>query len=140
LPLALLLALFILLRGHNAPGGGFIAGLIAATALILQYLASGIEWAQARTHLHYFRVVGAGVLIAALTGLASHAFARPFLTSAMLHLELPLLGEVELASAMLFDVGVFFAVLGVVTLILAHLGRLSRLQVPVPVETPEEGR
>jgi multicomponent K+:H+ antiporter subunit A len=140
LPLALLVAIYILLRGHNAPGGGFIAGLIAGTALILQYLASGIEWTQARLRLRYFQVAGAGLLIAALTGAAAIAVGRPYLTSGLLHLELPIIGELELASAMAFDLGVFFAVLGVVIIVLAHLGRLSRLDVPTPLETPEEAR
>ena len=140
LPLALLVSIYLLLRGHNAPGGGFIAGLVAGTALILQYLANGIEWTQARLRLHYFRVAGTGLIIAALTGLAAVTAGRPYLTSGLLHLKLPLLGELELASALAFDLGVFFAVLGVVIIVLAHLGRLSRQQVRTPSETPEEVR
>lgn len=126
LPLALLVALFLLLRGHNAPGGGFSAALVAATALILQHLASGIDWTDARLRLDYFRLLGGGLLLAVATGLGAFAWGRPFLTSAWLHLELPLLGELELASALLFDLGVFLVVTGTVLLVLESLGRLSR--------------
>jgi multicomponent K+:H+ antiporter subunit A len=125
LPLALLVAIFILLRGHNAPGGGFIAGLVAGTALILQHLASGLEWTQTRLRFRYFPLIAAGVLIATLTGLAALALGRPFLSSALLHLDIPLLGPLELASAMAFDLGVFLVVVGTVILILENLGRLS---------------
>ncbi|MGD2081921.1 MAG: monovalent cation/H+ antiporter subunit A [Chromatiales bacterium] len=133
LPLALLVAVFVLLRGHNAPGGGFIAGLLAGTALILQHLASGLSWTQQRLRREYFLLIGGGVLVAAATGVAALAFGRPFLTSAVVHLELPLIGELELASAMAFDLGVFLAVVGTVMLILENLGRLGGAQLSTPV-------
>ena len=125
LPLALLISAFIFLRGHNLPGGGFIAGLITAVALVLQYIANGVSWMEQRLPLNYQRMAGCGVLIAALTGLGSWAFGRPFLTSAFGHFELPLVGEFELATAILFDLGVYLAVVGASLLILANLGRLS---------------
>ncbi len=125
LPLALLISVFIFLRGHNLPGGGFIAGLITAVALVLQYIASGIAWVEQRLPLNYQRMAGAGVLIAGLTGLGSWAFGRNFLTSAFGHFELPLVGEFELATAMLFDLGVYLAVVGSTLLVLVNLGRLS---------------
>ncbi|AGA90562.1 NADH:ubiquinone oxidoreductase subunit 5 (chain L)/multisubunit Na+/H+ antiporter, MnhA subunit [Thioflavicoccus mobilis 8321] len=125
LPLALTVAVFILLRGHNSPGGGFIAGLVAALGLILQLLASGIAWTEARLRLRWFPLIGVGILLAAGTGLASLLFQRPFLTSATLHPHVPVLGDLELASALVFDIGVFLVVLGTVMLILEGLGRLS---------------
>ncbi|MDH4654946.1 MULTISPECIES: monovalent cation/H+ antiporter subunit A [unclassified Pseudomonas] len=125
LPLALLISVFIFLRGHNLPGGGFIAGLVTAVALVLQYIASGIAWVEQRLPLNYQRMAGAGVLIAGLTGLGSWAFGRNFLTSAFGHFELPLVGEFELATAMLFDLGVYLAVVGSTLLVLVNLGRLS---------------
>ena len=125
LPLALLISAFIFLRGHNLPGGGFIAGLITAVALVLQYIANGVTWMERRLPLNYQRVAGAGVLIAALTGLGSWLFGRPFLTSAFAHFHLPLVGEFELATAMLFDLGVYLTVVGATLLILVNLGRLS---------------
>ncbi|MCO6055632.1 monovalent cation/H+ antiporter subunit A [Pseudomonas sp. MOB-449] len=125
LPLALLISVFVFLRGHNLPGGGFIAGLITAVALVLQYIASGVAWVEQRLSLNYQRVAGAGVLIAALTGLGSWAFGRNFLTTTFDHFELPLVGEFELATAMLFDLGVYLAVVGATLLVLVNLGRVS---------------
>ena len=124
LPLALLVAIFILLRGHNLPGGGFIAGLITAVALITQYLANGIAWTRARMSTKLHPMIGLGLLIATLTGLGSWAFEHPFLTSTFTHVHWPLVGEFELASAMLFDLGVFLVVVGVTLLILLRLGHL----------------
>lgn len=126
LPMALLISVFIFLRGHNLPGGGFIAGLITAVALILQYVASGVQWTQSRLPLNYQRMAGLGVLIAGLTGLGSWLFERPFLTSAFGHFQIPLIGEIELATAMLFDLGVYLTVVGATLLILANLGKLTQ--------------
>ncbi|MCU9947408.1 monovalent cation/H+ antiporter subunit A [Pseudomonas sp. PDM13] len=133
LPLALLVSAFIFLRGHNQPGGGFIAGLITASALILQYIASGSAWVEQRRPLRYQRMAGAGVMIAGLTGLGSLAFAAPFLTSAFDHFHLPLVGEIELATALFFDLGVYLAVVGAAMLMLAGLGKLS-LHPPITEE------
>lgn len=122
LPLALLVAIFILLRGHNLPGGGFIAGLITAVAFITQYLANGTSWTQARLRADMHMVVAVGLLFAATTGIASWLFGYPFLTSAFGHLNWPLVGEFELASAMAFDLGVYLVVVGVTLLIIVNLG------------------
>lgn len=133
LPLALLVSAFIFLRGHNLPGGGFIAGLITASALILQYIATGSAWVEQRRPLRYQRLAGAGVMIAGLTGLGSLVFGAPFLTSAFDHFHLPLVGEIELATALFFDLGVYLAVVGAVMLMLAGLGKLS-LHPPITEE------
>lgn len=125
LPIALLVAMYILLRGHNLPGGGFIAGLVTAVALVLQYVANGVHWVHARVPNNYHPLVASGVLLSALTGLASLLFDHPFLTSTFSHLHWPLVGEFELASAMLFDLGVYLTVVGATLLILARLGKLS---------------
>lgn len=127
LPLALLVSAYIFLRGHNLPGGGFIAGLITAVALILQYFASGITWTRARWTADYHVLASSGLLIAGLTGVASWVFGYPFLTSTFTHVHPPLLGDIELASAMVFDLGVYLTVVGATLLILANLGKLSRL-------------
>jgi len=126
LPMALLVSVFIFLRGHNLPGGGFIAGLVTAVALILQYVASGVQWTQSRLPLNYQGMAGLGVLIAGLTGVGSWLFDRPFLTSAFGHFDIPLIGEIELATAMLFDLGVYLTVVGATLLILANLGKLTQ--------------
>jgi multicomponent K+:H+ antiporter subunit A len=125
LPLALLVAVYLFLRGHNLPGGGFIAALVAATALILQYLSDGSAMAQTRTGWRYRMLLGSGILIAAGTGIGSLFLGYPFLTTSFTHVSLPIVGEFELATAMLFDLGVFVAVVATVILILVCLGRLN---------------
>ncbi|MCA1803986.1 MAG: monovalent cation/H+ antiporter subunit A [Xanthomonadaceae bacterium] len=130
LPLALVVSLYILLRGHNLPGGGFIAGLVTAVALILQYVASGVVWTRERLPFDYIKLTASGVLIATLTGVASWWFAHPFLTSTFEYIHLPLLGKFELASAMVFDVGVYLTVVGSTLLILANLGKLTLVSQP----------
>jgi len=125
LPLALMVGVYILLRGHNMPGGGFIAGLIVAIAFLMQYMASGYVWAKHRARFDAHVMIGGGVLIAGATGIASLVFGRPFLTSTFGYFHLPLFGEVELASAMAFDLGVFFTVVGTCLLALATLSRVE---------------
>ncbi|MTW21095.1 monovalent cation/H+ antiporter subunit A [Allochromatium palmeri] len=125
LPAALMLAAFLLLRGHEAPGGGFVAGLVVGAALILLQVANGFGWTAARFHPDYLRLIGVGLLLALLTGLGALLFDRPLLTSAMLHWTLPLLGELSLTSTLIFDVGVLLVVTGTLLLILESLGRLG---------------
>jgi multisubunit Na+/H+ antiporter MnhB subunit len=200
LPLALLVSVFILLRGHNQPGGGFIAGLITAVALIVQYLANGAVWTNQRmraspppdrTSSHSTKpasgqvagypqpspsiglgpalspspaggrgrgegigegadagptpmasqmgeganagptpiydshpLIAWGLGIATFTGLASWAFGHPFLTSTFGYMNWPVVGKFELASAMVFDLGVFLVVVGATLMILTGLGGL----------------
>jgi len=138
LPLALLVAIFVLLRGHNLPGGGFIAGLITAVALITQYLANGIAWTRSRMSTRLHPMIGIGLLIATATGLGSWVFGYPFLTSTFTHLHWPLVGEFELASAMLFDLGVYLVVVGVTLVILLRLGRLHDINRPANAPQPLE--
>ncbi|PMR70016.1 monovalent cation/H+ antiporter subunit A [Halomonas heilongjiangensis] len=130
LPLALLVSAYIFLRGHNQPGGGFIAGLITAVALILQYIARGHDWTRERLPISYPVVAVSGLAIATATGMASWLFGYPFLTSAFGHFDVPLIGEIELASAMLFDAGVYLAVVGATLMILINLGRVTTIHRP----------
>ncbi|MFQ3786093.1 monovalent cation/H+ antiporter subunit A [Halomonas sp. A29] len=130
LPLALLVSVYIFLRGHNQPGGGFIAGLITATALLLQYMARGHDWTRERLPLSYPIVAVSGLAIALATGLGSWLFGYPFLTSAFGYFHLPLVGKFELATAMLFDVGVYLAVVGATLMILINLGRVTTMNRP----------
>lgn len=125
LPLALLVSVFIFLRGHNEPGGGFIAGLVTAVALVLLQVSSGQAWVERRLKFNYRVMASAGVLLAGFTGLASWFFGKPYLTSAHGSVTIPWLGEMELASAMLFDLGVYLTVVGGTLLILSSLGRLG---------------
>ncbi len=77
-----MIAVYIFLRGHNQPGGGFVAGLIVSIALLVQYMASGFGWTQSRLKVDYHALIGAGVLVAGMTGLGAWANGLPFLTSA----------------------------------------------------------
>ncbi|WP_312162763.1 monovalent cation/H+ antiporter subunit A [Phenylobacterium sp.] len=125
LPLTVVAGLYIFLRGHNEPGGGFIAGLIFSIALLMQYMASGWHWAHQRLRADHHALIGWGVLIAGLTGVGSILFGAPFLTSAFDYFHLPVIGEFELATALIFDVGVALTVVGAVMLALAQLSRVS---------------
>jgi len=125
LPLALVVAVYLFLRGHNLPGGGFIAALVAATALILQYVSDGSAMAQTRIGWRYRNMIGIGLLIATATGAGSLLLGYPFLTTSFTYVSLPVIGTFELATAMLFDLGVFITVVATVMLILAYLGRLN---------------
>lgn len=137
LPLALVVSLYIFLRGHNLPGGGFIAGLITALALVIQYIALGQDQAEqmlrAKSGRLYEIWIGSGLSIAGLTGLAAWFWGRPFLTSAHVHIAPPLLGDIHLASAALFDVGVYVTVVGATMLMICVLGdsRHSSMSGPV---------
>lgn len=135
LPLMLLVAVFIFLRGHNLPGGGFIAGLIASVALIAQYLANGIDWTKKRLKIDMHWAIGFGLLIAISTGLVSIGLGYPFLTSAFTHLHWPVVGEFEIASAIAFDLGVFLVVVGATVLSLVQLGKLSKASHPAEHST-----
>lgn len=125
LPLALLVSVYIFFRGHNLPGGGFVAGLVTAVALVLQYIAHGVDWVKPRLNLQFSALIASGILIAGLTGAFSWLFGKPFLTSWFDYFQLPLLGQIELASAMAFDLGVYLTVVGSTLLILANLGKLT---------------
>jgi multicomponent K+:H+ antiporter subunit A len=126
LPLALTVAVYIFLRGHNAPGGGFVAGLITAAALLMQYLAQGFGTTALQLRLDYARLAGAGLLVAGATGVGACLAGKPFLTSAHAHPVVPLLGELPLGSAALFDLGVYLAVVGATLLTLTTLAAASR--------------
>lgn len=130
LPLALMVSAYIFLRGHNQPGGGFIAGLITAVAFTLQYMAGGLVWAQERMRTQFRPLIGVGILLASMTGMGSLLVGYPFLTSTFRYLELPLIGEIELASVLLFDLGVYAVVVGSTLLILANLGKLMTVEGP----------
>ena len=126
MPVVLMVGFYIFLRGHNEPGGGFIAGLIVAIGMLMQYMANGFAWTSERLRYPYHGVIGAGVLIAGLTGIGSWVFGKPFLTSDFTYVRIPPFGEFELATAALFDLGVFLAVVGAVMLSLESFSRLAQ--------------
>lgn len=137
-PLMLIVAVFIFIRGHNLPGGGFIAGLIAAIALIVQYLSNGLSWTGERLKVDMHWVIGGGLLIATLTGLVSMALAYPFMTTTFTYLTWPVVGKFEVASAIAFDLGVFLVVVGATVLSLVQLGKLSNASQPEPEQQQDD--
>lgn len=124
-PVIITLAIYIFIRGHDLPGGGFSAGLTMSIAFLLQYLAGGTRWAEERIRILPLRWMGSGLLLAATTGIGAWLFGYPFLTSHSRYLELPLIGKVPAASAMIFDLGVFLLVVGSTVLILVALAHQS---------------
>jgi multicomponent K+:H+ antiporter subunit A len=119
------LAAFLLLRGHDLPGGGFAAGITMAVAFLLQYMASGTVWVEARLRVLPMRWMGAGLLLALGVGVAAWLFDRPFLKSYFAYADIPLIGAVPMASALLFDLGVFALVVGATVLMLIAIAHQS---------------
>ncbi len=128
MPVVMLVGFYIFLRGHNEPGGGFIAGLVVSIGFVMQYMASGYGWTTARLRYPYHGVIGTGVLIAGLCGIGSWFVTKPFLTSDFTYVRIPPFNEFELATAAIFDVGVFLTVVGAVLLSLESFSRLARRQ------------
>lgn len=116
-PVQFLLSVFLLLRGHNEPGGGFIGGLVAAAAILLWGIGRDFASARRLMWLGPETWLGLGVLLALLSGLAGPLTGHPFLTGwwAGTIPWLPFLGEVKLGSPLYFDIGVYLTVVGVVT-------------------------
>jgi len=125
LPVAGVFAFHLFMRGHNEPGGGFVAGLVMAIAFIAQYIVGGTRWVEARMPLRPPRWIASGLLVAVATGLGSLVFGHPFLSTHTAHATLPGIGLVHLPSAALFDFGVFAVVLGSTLLLLTALAHQS---------------
>ena len=130
-PVVITFAIYLFIRGHDLPGGGFSAGLTMSIAFLLQYLAGGTRWAEERIRILPLRWMGSGLLTATATGVGAWLLGYPFLTSHSRYLDLPLIGKVPAATALLFDLGVFLLVIGSTVLILVALAhpsiRINRL-------------
>jgi multicomponent K+:H+ antiporter subunit A len=142
LPVAAVISIFFLLRGHNAPGGGFVGGLVVATAFIVQYMVSGTVWIENRIRIHPQYWIGGGLLAAAGAGVGAGLASLTFLTSLEWHGRLPLLGELHLSSTLLFDIGVYMLVIGATTLMLIALAHQSLRghRRPVPTQVTAQVR
>lgn len=119
----LTLLLYLFFAGHHHPGGGFIGALMTAAALILLTMAYGIKTIQEVIPLDFKKLTAFGLLVAILTGVGSFLFDLPFLSHSFGYFTLPLLGETELATAVLFDLGVFMTVVGITMTIILEIGR-----------------
>lgn len=112
--LMVLFSVFVLLRGHNEPGGGFIGGLIAASAFAIYGIACGVAPVRRAIYFHPMQLSAFGLFIGALSGLPSMVAGVPFMTGLWVF---PVIGDLELAlsTVLLFDIGVYFVVVGAVT-------------------------
>jgi multicomponent Na+:H+ antiporter subunit B len=137
-PIILVLAIALLLQGHNLPGGGFIAGVLTTVAFALVYVAYGLDYLDAgvlgparrpgrgifehRSVTAFRRTFVLGLAIAVASGLAALAVDEPFLSQTYVVESVPIYHEIELASAFAFDLGVYFVVVGVLLTILSVVG------------------
>jgi len=122
MPLMLLFSVFLLLRGHNEPGGGFIAGLVAAGAFALYAIAFNVAEARRALKLDPRTFIGLGLLISASSGVLSLLGGAPFMTGQWGDFYVPLLGHIHLGTPLVFDVGVYSVVIGVTLTIILALG------------------
>jgi len=119
LPLLLLFAVFVRIRGHNEPGGGFIGGLMAAAAFALYAIACGVPQARRALRFDPHILIGAGLLVAVISGLLPLFAGKPFMTGLWSTQIVPVLGK--LGTPLLFDIGVFLTVIGVTLMIIFAL-------------------
>jgi len=117
-----LLSLYLLFAGHNQPGGGFAGGLVAGTALIVRYLAGGRYELGATIPLHAGHLLGTGLAIATTAALVPLLLGGQVLQTAVFELTVPVWGDVKIATALIFDIGVYVLVLGLVLDVLRSLG------------------
>ena len=125
LPLQLLFSVFLLLRGHNEPGGGFIAGLVAAGAIALYLIAFNAERTKELLHFSPHDLFGMGLLLACLAGIPPLFLGKPFFTALWWRPEIPFFGEVALSTPLLFDIGVYLTVIGSVLAIVLALAEVE---------------
>jgi multicomponent Na+:H+ antiporter subunit B len=115
-------SIYLFFAGHHNPGGGFIGGLMTASAFVLKYLAFDMETFHRNTKINFHKMIGLGLLIAVFTGIGGTLFGHSFLTHTFGYYTLPLLGKTELASAVLFDLGVYLVVVGITMTIIISIG------------------
>jgi multicomponent Na+:H+ antiporter subunit B len=115
-------SIYIFFAGHHNPGGGFIGGLMTASSLVLLYLAYDMETMKRVIPIDFKKVTAAGLFVAVSTGMGSFLFNKPFLSHAHDYFQLGVLGKTELATALLFDLGVYLTVIGVTMTIILSIG------------------
>jgi len=114
-------SIYVLFAGHNNPGGGFIGGLITASALVLLYIAFDLQTVQEVIPVDYKKLAATGVIVSVLTGVGSLVLDVPFLSQTFKYVELPFLGKTELTTAMIFDLGVYMCVVGTTMTIITSI-------------------
>ena len=124
-PVIMAFAVYLFMRGHDLPGGGFAGGVAMAIGFILQYVASGTRWVESHLTVLPLRWIGFGILVSLLTGVGSWFFGFPFLTSYFQYTNIPFIGKMPTATAMVFDLGVFSLVVGATVLMLIAIAHQS---------------
>jgi multicomponent K+:H+ antiporter subunit A len=122
LPVMLVFSFHLMLRGHNLPGGGFIAGLMTAAAIVLQYLARNGKHVKENFRVNYRALIALGLAMAGGMGAGAWFYGGEFLEHRFGHFSAPLIGEIELATALVFDLGVYCVVVGMVLMLIATVG------------------
>jgi multicomponent Na+:H+ antiporter subunit A len=135
-PLIMVLSVYLFFAGHNTPGGGFAGGLTAGLALVLRYLAGGRYELGETLPLDAGKILGAGLGLSAGTAVASLLLGAPVLSSALIQVDLPVLGTVKFVTALFFDLGVYMIVVGLVLDVLRSLGA----RVDVDMAEPQTNR
>jgi multisubunit Na+/H+ antiporter MnhB subunit len=121
--LAVLLAsVYLLVAGHNHPGGGFVGGLVAGAGVTIRYIAGGIDAVRAQTRLRPWTILGAGMLVASLTATGPLLFGDAPLDAAAWEIDVPVFGHLKLSTALAFDVGVYLVVVGLVLMVFEAFG------------------
>lgn len=118
----LLFSVYLLFVGHNAPGGGFVGGLVAGAAFVLRYASDGSVAVRRAARVEPEDLFGVGLLISAATGLAPVLAGDAFLESTTWSVDLPVLDTVKTSSTLFFDIGVYLVVVGLVLMVLGVLG------------------
>jgi multisubunit Na+/H+ antiporter MnhB subunit len=124
MPLLLLFALFLLLRGHNEPGGGFVGGLVVAASFVLYAMAYGVDAGRRALLVDPSTLLGGGLLIALVSGVPAALIGRPFMTALWTNIGLGS-GALDVGTPLVFDVGVFLTVIGVVLTIVFTLADVT---------------
>lgn len=115
-------SIFLFFAGHHNPGGGFIGGLMSASGLVLLYLAYDIETMKKVIPIDFKLLTAFGLLLAVGTGIGSFFYKVPFLSHSFAYHKLPILGKTELATVLIFDLGVYFTVIGITMTIILTIG------------------
>lgn len=124
MPLLLLFALFLLLRGHNEPGGGFVGGLVVASSFVLYGMAFGVDRARRALLVDPSTLLSGGLLVALSSGIPALLLGRPFMTALWTKVGVEP-AVLDVGTPLIFDVGVFLAVIGVVLTIIFTLADAS---------------
>jgi multicomponent Na+:H+ antiporter subunit A len=125
---ALLFSLFLLFAGHNAPGGGFVGGLVAAAAVMLRYVAGGMDEVERVLPLNGSVLLGSGLLLAIAVGVGGWAWGGAFLASAKVEMAVPVFTSLKATTALPFDIGVYLVVVGLVLTVVDILGATADRQ------------